>query len=155
MVTPGVPRQLSLFDIIVLRDARKSTDRTPGICNIAHSVRQALADGINQCGMSRAAIAERMSELLGVKISATQLDCWTAKSKEAHRFPAEYAAAFCLAVGKIDVLNVIAGPADCYVLESQDALLAELGQIEEQRKALADRGREIKRYLHTLRGVGA
>ncbi len=157
-LTPGVPRQLSLFDIVLLRDAQKSTaDKTSaGACNIAQPIRKALVESIQASGLSRAVIAERMSELLSIKINALQLDCWTAASKNSHRFPAEYAAAFCVVTGRIDLLQVMAGPTDCYVLESQKALRAEIGQIEEQIAALAARRKEIRKYIaQTQRGVSA
>lgn len=147
---PGMPRQLSLFDIIVLRDAEKRSQvRTPGICNIAQAIRRAITDSIKHSGLSRAEIAERMSEMLNVNVSPTQIDCWTAGSKKGHRFPAEFVPAFCAAVGCNDILQVLAGPVDCYVLETQEALLAELGEIEEQQSALAARRKEIKRFMQS------
>ncbi len=91
-----------------------------------------------------------MSELVGTEITKSQIDSWTAESKEYHRFPAEYLPAFCQVTGSREPLRIIAELIQCHLLESNDALLAELGRIDQAKRDLARRERAIREYLEQI-----
>lgn len=143
--------QLSLFEL--LKEEQKWRDRRPepGSMNISAQLRQELSRTLKQCPLSRFEVAARMSELLDVEISKSQLDSWTAESKEYHRFPAEYLAAFCRATGHYGPLELIARRAGCYLAKSEQVLLAELGRIEYQRRELARQEKAVRRMLEAVR----
>lgn len=92
-----------------------------------------------------------MSELLGVEVSKSQLDSWTAESKDAHRFPAEYLPAFCAATGYKEPLRLMARLVSCYLLESEEALLAELGRIDQIKRDLTKKERAVRDFLDNMR----
>ena len=103
------PRQMELLDIIRQQEATligRSIDE-PGSLNMSSAVRNALHDAIKNCPLSRWEIAAKMSELLDAEISKSQIDAWTSESKEGHRFPLEYAAAFCQVVKNNAPLEVV------------------------------------------------
>lgn len=150
-------KQWSLFDVMDRVQAErkmKSSGRRPGQgeLNIQNRLRLALCRAIKGCSLSRWEIAGQMSDLLDVEISKNQLDSWTAESKEGYRFPAEYLAAFCCAVGSFEPLEIISEAAGAYVVPGEDALRAEIRKIEEEEKKLrAEKQRRI-RFLKDLGG---
>lgn len=148
---PHAPRQLSFFDLVQQHQARQSERPRPGSFNVRERLAEALTEALKGCPFTRYEAAARMSELLGVEVTKTQLDSWTAESKEYHRFPAEYLAAFCKVTGSLEPLRIMAELLQCYVIESEEALLAELGKIDQARKELARRERAIRQYLEEMR----
>lgn len=65
-----------------------------GALNFAIELRCLIAQLLKASPASRYQIAARMSELLATEITKYMLDAWTAESREAWRFPLEYAVAF-------------------------------------------------------------
>jgi len=153
---PGATVQLSIFDLIKeqLEEQRKSEFDVPeaGSMNISLRLREELSRGLKQCSCSRYEVAAKMSEALGSEITKSQLDSWTAESKEYHRFPAEYLPSFCRATGYAQPLRVMAEMLRCYLLESEDALLAELGKIDQQKRDLGKKEKAVRELLETMRG---
>lgn len=140
--------QLNLFEIIqrLSRETKAEVSRG-GSFNIDARVRALLSDALKRCPLSREVIAGKMSEFLGVEITKSQLDSWTAESKENHRFPFVYAAAFCEATGDVEILRIAAELVGCYLLKGEDALLTELGRIERTKEDLAKKERLIRQTL--------
>ncbi|OUN00481.1 MAG: hypothetical protein BAA04_08255 [Firmicutes bacterium ZCTH02-B6] len=144
--------QLSLFD--VLQDAATKmtpTEPAPGSMDMGSCIRQSISEAIRRSGLKRWEIAGRMSELLGVEITESMLNAWSAESREDRRFPAEYLAAFCYVTGDREILRAIARKVHCWLLESEEAVMAELGRINWQRQQLAAREREVKAYLAEMK----
>jgi hypothetical protein len=147
------PGQLSLFDILANLQS-KSTPPSgcrPASFNIDIQFREEISLGLKKSSFSRYQVAARMSELLGVEVSKAQLDSWTAESKENHRFPAAYLPAYCEATGDKEVLRIMAELLGCYVIESRDALLTQLGKIKEEKRELTDQERTIHRILKEIK----
>ncbi len=141
--------QLSLLEL--LKDLRPKTPDTT-LFNIDIQLREAISWAIKQCPYSRYQIAARMSDLLGVEITKSMLDSWTAESKEGtYRFPACYLPAFCKAIENIEPFRVLANLLDAYVIEGEDALLTQLGKIRDQKEQLSERERAIKIILQGMR----
>lgn len=143
--------QLNLFEMIqrLSKEARGEVTKA-GSFNIDAHLRALLSDALKRCPLSREVVAGRMSELLGVEITKSQLDSWTAESKENHRFPFAYAAAFCEAAADVEILRLIAEQAGCYLLKGEDALLTELGRIEKTKEDLARREKLVRQTLEEL-----
>ncbi|MGH9579636.1 MAG: hypothetical protein ACRD2R_01475, partial [Terriglobales bacterium] len=56
------------------------------------------------------------------------LNCYTAESKEKHRFPLAFLPAFCQATGDRRALELVAGKLGYALSSAQDALLLELAR---------------------------
>ncbi|NPV70315.1 MAG: hypothetical protein HPY55_06675 [Firmicutes bacterium] len=110
-----------------------------------------LSQALKECPFSRYEAAARMSELVGAEITKAQLDSWTAESKEFHRFPAEYLPAFLKVTGSSEILRLMAELVSCYVLESEEALLAEIGRIDQTKRELTQKERAIREFLQHMR----
>lgn len=156
------PGQIPLFDVIEeiqeKIEAKESckegdADMNPGSMNISIQLRNELSEGLKLSMLSRHQVAARMSELTGVEITKSQLDSWTAESKEGHRFPAEYLPAFCFVTGYKKPLMIMARLVQCYLLESEEALLAELGKIDQVKKDLAQRERTVRDLIGRMKGT--
>lgn len=91
------------------------------------------------------------AELIGQDISKYQLDAWTAESREGHRFPFEYAAAFEVACETTALQELLARKRGSRVLAGEDAILTELGRIEKQKVELAVRERLLKERIRGRR----
>ncbi|NHM25428.1 hypothetical protein G7K71_08470 [Desulfofundulus sp. TPOSR] len=147
--------QLTIFDVIREDEARQQEERpAPGSFNISSRLRNAISEGLKRSSLSRYEVAARMSELVGVEITKSQLDSWTAESKEYHRFPAEYLPAFCLVTGHLEPLRMMARMLKCYVLESKEALLAELGRIDQVKRDLARREKVVREMIEKMWATG-
>ncbi len=145
------PGQLNLFDIIKkVSQEEKNLVSKAGSFNIDARIRLMLSDALKKCPLSREVVAGKMSELLGMEITKSQLDSWTAESKENHRFPFVYAAAFCEATGNVDIFRVTVEMIGCYLLKGEDALLTELGRIGKQKEEIAKKEKVIRQTLEQL-----
>jgi hypothetical protein len=141
--------QLSLLDL--LKDLRPKTGDSASF-NIDLQLREAISRAIKDCPHSRYHVAAKMSELLGIEITKSMLDSWTADSKEGiYRFPACYLPAFCKALGNIEPLRIMADLLGVYVIEGEDALLTQLGKIRDQKEQLLEKERAIKTVLQGMR----
>ena len=151
-IAGGAENQLSLFDVLgEIAAGSEPTDPTPGSFDMSSAVRQGISEAIRRSGMKRWEIAGRMSELLGVEVTESMLNAWSAESREDRRFPAEYLAAICYVTGDLVILREIARKVHCWLLESEEAVMAELGRINWQRQQLAARERQVKQYLAEMK----
>jgi hypothetical protein len=118
---------------------------------MSSAVRQGISEAIRRSGMKRWEIAGRMSELAGAEITESMLNAWSAESREDRRFPAEYLAVFCYVTGDRELLRQMAQRIHCWLLESEEAVMAELGRINWQRQQLSARERQVKQYLAEMK----
>lgn len=143
--------QLSLFDIVKQRQIDQLIVNASGSCDISQRLKELISEGLRQCNFDRYEAAARMSRLVGHEVSKSQLDSWTAESKESYRFPAEYLPAFVRVTGYKEPLRVMAELVQCYLLESEEALLAELGKIDCQKRELTQKEKAVREYLKQLK----
>ncbi len=92
-----------------------------------------------------------MSRLLGREISLHMLNAYTAESRETHVPRLDVAIAFDAATEGFALANFAAQKLGCRLLFGKDALLAELGRIDQQRAELAKAEKSIKLYLEKAR----
>ena len=144
--------QLSLFDQIKETEEQRTAAPQPGSFNISGQIRAELSEGLRKCGISRFEAAARMSELIDMEITKSQLDTWTAESKECHRFPAEYLAAYCYVTGHKEPLRLMARLIQCHLLESEEALLAELGRINQAKRDLVKQEKAVLGVIQKYTG---
>lgn len=110
-----------------------------------------LSSAIQQSGKSRDQIADIMSEKLDVDISVHMINCWTAESKKAHRFPLEYLPAFCTALRKQKIikflLNSILIGLSYKAITTNEYILFDLFKDETHKEILEKRIKRKKREL--------
>ena len=142
------PNQLNLLDLLSQEETvvGRPTDQA-GALNMRAATRQALYESIKDSDLDRYEIAAKMSRLLDVEITKAQLDSWTSESKEGHRFPMEYAAAFCSVTGSNQVFVVNCQPIGVFALTGPDAIRSELNKVAEQKQQLASQEKELKSML--------
>jgi hypothetical protein len=117
--------------------------RLPGSLDIGAKVRNVLSAVIKKSPLSRHLIAGKMSELVDKDITKAMIDSWTADSKDAWRFPAEYIPAFCIATEDVSILDILCNECSCLCIKTKDQINLELGQIAAQEIALRERKRKL------------
>jgi hypothetical protein len=145
--------QLSLFDLLSQEVNERQPEPGAGSANIREKLKAALLLALKEAlPKSRWQVAGDMSHLLGIEISKYQVDSWVAESKEGHRIPTEYLAAFCLACGSHAPLHVLNDTCRLYTVKGPDALRAELRRDEEEIKARQAAKRKKESLLAALEG---
>jgi len=141
--------QLSLLDL--LKDLRPKNNGFASF-NIDLQLREAISQAIKDCSHSRFQIAAKMSELLGVEITKSMIDSWTAESREGlYRFPACYLPALCHVAGNLEPLRIMVDLLGAYVIQGEEAILTELGRLKEQKKKMAVREKALESVLQGMR----
>ncbi len=135
-------RQLSLDEYYVVPQPPAPT---PGSLQVDRELRATLSQALKDTALSRAEVAARMSELTGDDVSIHQLNAWTAESREQHRFPFEYAAAFEVAVGSQCLQLLLARKRGSLVLAGAAARDAKLGLVRRKLAELRAEERALMR----------
>lgn len=142
--------QLSLFDVIRKEQIEREQSR-PGRLNISSQINAAIKQAIRNAPKSIDTIADEMSALLGIEITAAKLYNWTADSHP-HRMPGEYYSAFCVATGDTELVRIQAEAVGVYTLPGPDALRVEIQKLEEESKKLHVEKRKRLLFLQELEG---
>ena len=125
----------------------KAYPMLPGAWNFRVEIAHVMGEAIRSCGLDRYAIAADMGRLLGREVSINTLDKYTSEAAEGHHPSLETAIAFDQVTGQMGLLAMYAGKLGCSVLPGKDALLAELGKLEQMKGEIARQERAIKRVL--------
>jgi hypothetical protein len=115
--------------------------------NFRIEIAHVMGEAIKACSKDRYAIAADMGRLLGREVSVNTLDKYTSEAAEGHHPSLETAIAFDQVTGGLALLSMYAGKLGCRVLPGKDALLAELGKLEQMKGEIARQERAIKRVL--------
>jgi len=134
---PADPRQGTLFEGFY--PIPRGSAGGPGSLELGGQLAATLSDAIKSAPASRAAIADRMSELTASRISVHMLDSWTSQAHHKHRFPASYLPASEVATESRSVLSLLADSRGALVLYGAEAIDAQLGQIRRARRELYQR----------------
>lgn len=110
-------------------------------------VREAVTGAIKHSGKSREQIADEMTAMLGVKVTARMITSFTAESKEFHRWPSAWNRAFCTATGDDRLLRCCAEAAGYKVIRENDIALMELGRQYLLRKRADEAIADLERRL--------
>jgi len=105
-----------------------------GRLNDESMVRSVVTSSIKRCGKSREQIADEMSDLLGIQVTARMITAFTAESKELHRFPGSWDRAFCQATGDNRLLVCRVEAAGFRVITAEEEKLLDLGREYLRRK---------------------
>ena len=118
---------------------------TPASVDMGAEISHLLSNALKETKKSRYAVCARMSELLGRDISISMLNAYTAESREAWRFPLEYAIAFELACETYCITEFLARKRGCKVYAGDEVRQAEIGRMESQMQELATRLKTLKK----------
>jgi hypothetical protein len=107
-------------------------------------LRRIVAEIISQCHMKRPEIAESIEDITDQHTTAYMLDCFTAESKAAARFPAFFIAPFSEVVRDDRLQRLVMGPRLLSLVEYAER---ELRAAEDERERLALRNRLIEQKV--------
>jgi hypothetical protein len=119
----------------------------PGSLDIGAELKHLLSDLIKASPKSRHQIAARMSELVGHEITKTQLDTWTAESREGWRFPVAYLPALEAALETHELLAWLADIRGAKLSVGREALEAQLGKLSNMKEELRKQEQALKKLL--------
>lgn len=126
-----------------------------GSSNVGRELRAALSKAIETCPHSRAEIAARMTEALFAEgedgeVTLSQINAWTAASKDGWRFPLEYLPAFVGATGAVWLVDWIAQRAGCRALRGEQAVLVELSAKKLLQRRREEEVKALKQEVEAL-----
>ncbi|MDR3797983.1 MAG: hypothetical protein P4K93_07510 [Terracidiphilus sp.] len=119
----------------------------PGSLNDDLLVRGVVTASIKQSNRSRDQIADQMSALLSVPVTARMITSFTAESKELHRWPGAWDRAFCAATGDDTLLLCRVEAAGYRVIKGEEIQLLELGKQYLRRKRADEQAAMLERQL--------
>jgi hypothetical protein len=147
------PNQPNLFEWI----KSQSQTQPMGSMDIDSELRAAISEDLKAAcdgagrGISRYEVAARISELAGREVTASMLYNWTAESHSENNFPLKLLPAFLIATGRQRrTFECLSRRAGLFALPGPEALRAEIGQIEEQIRALQKERIKRKVFLQQV-----
>jgi hypothetical protein len=138
--------QLTL-DLFCMGKIPNSIPNKAGAFKVGLSLRRFLAETIKESPLTREQIVERMSELLGTKISLPMLNRWLAYSSEEWRFPLEYLPALEAALETHVILEWMADLRGVRLLVGREILEYELGKAALMKSELRQHEARLKKAL--------
>jgi hypothetical protein len=100
----------------------------PGSYDDTAVIRGVLLESMKRSGLTRAAIADEMSFLLGRQVTEKMLNAFSAESRGDRRWPAEFDRAFCKATGDNTLLTCRVKLAKLHVIDEHQMDILELGR---------------------------
>ena len=91
-----------------------------------------------------------MSHLLGVEVTKTIIDSWTAESKDGHRIPAEYIPAFCKATDSYTALVILEEASGRFSMPGPEALRAQIQRSLERIRSEKTELRKMELFLKEM-----
>lgn len=131
-------------------DVPMAPSNEAGALDVAHAVRDVLVDMLaaaRVADMDRFEVATSISRLTNRSMSKDMLDLYCANSADSKRFPLEALPALTLVTGDYRLLEFIADRCGCRILRGEEAMVAELGALAMQEKAIKDRLKHINSNL--------
>ncbi len=130
-----------------LFEPNRSIEPLPGSLNDDSLVRGVVTRSIKHSGQSREQIAERMSDFLGVSVTARMITSFTDESKELHRWPGAWDRAFCYVIGNDALLRCRIEAAGYRIISGADLRLLELGRQYLAQKRASEKVSELEQSL--------
>lgn len=135
------------FDLDALFEIPQPIPSTEGSLDYESQLCRTLSRALKETPRSRAQVAADMSVTLGKTITESMLNTWTAESRDLHRFPFAFAAAFEAACETTCLQQILASKRGSVVMVGEDALLAELGRLERTENDTRDRRKQLRALL--------
>lgn len=119
----------------------------PGAWRFRGEIAHAMGEAVKECVKDRPQIAADMTRLLGREVSLDTLNKYTSEASENNIPNIETAIAFDAATGQLGIINLYAEKLGCRVLPGKEVLKYELGICEQEKSAIAQREKTIKKLL--------
>lgn len=119
----------------------------PGSFNDDQLVRSTISAAIKASPLSREQIADAMTVMLGLRVTARMLNNFTSGSTSPARFPAAWDRAFCCAVADDSLLVCRVLRAGLIAISEQEKALMELGRQYLIRKRADEEAERLERRL--------
>lgn len=150
-------KQLNLFDMIEEINPKKfaKPDFQKESKPLGIRIKEAISDAIKNSGIKRYEIAGQMSEFLGVEITESMLNAYTAESKDGYRMPAEYFPIFCKLTKDYTVLEILVASSGGRMVKSEEIYFLEIGRLQQAEEAISKKKRQLRSELNILRGGGS
>ncbi|MDP1991954.1 MAG: hypothetical protein Q8K00_13140 [Syntrophales bacterium] len=113
--------------------------------NYAVELRHVVSTVLKKIPKDRYEIAAKMSALLGVDVSKSQLDSWSCESKDGWRFPLEYFVAFEIACETYDLTLLLAKKRGFRAYFGDEIRQAEVGRLKFQIKEMSDKLKSLEK----------
>lgn len=108
-------------------------------------VARAMSEALRECPHDRFEVAKRMAQELGKPtFSKAMLDSYTAESKETHNISFVMLVAFIRATGCSWLWDYLLRDEGYTVLQGDEARLAEIGHVEQQKRELEARLKSLR-----------
>ncbi len=149
--------QLNLFDMIAEINPQKYTkpDFQVETKDLGLRIKEAISEAIKNSGLKRYEITGKMSEFLGLEITESMLNAYTAESKEGYRMPAEYFPIFCKLTKDYTLLDIVVAASGCRMVKPEEIYYLEIGRLQQAELAIQQKKRQLRNELTTLRGGGS
>lgn len=121
---------------------------------IARAVAECLRDAA-AAGLAREAVAERMSGILGAKVTKTMLDAYASQAREEHGISLARFIALMQATGDRRLLELLAEPMGWAVIERADLPLIELAALQEHQDEIQRRMKALQAHARGRMGKRA
>jgi hypothetical protein len=151
----GTANQLSLFDLIeeITPEKFALPEYQPDSKPLTLRIKEAIGEAVKNSGLKRYDIAGRMSEHLGMEITESMLNSYTAESKEGYRMPAEYMPIFCKITQDYTPLDILVAAAGARLVKSDEIFFLEMGRLEQAEKSIQQKRAEMKKeFMQQRRG---
>ncbi len=131
--------KLTEFAGIESGDLFQAAERLDASLNLDLAVRKGISAAVKQAPKSQAQIADDLTRLTGRRVTTHMLYTFSAESREEHRFPAAWLAAFCVATRNLGILQTIAEYAGCKLITAEEAMLIDLARAYLAHKEAAEK----------------
>jgi hypothetical protein len=121
--------------------------REPGSFNDDQLVRTTISASIKTSSLSRDQIADAMTVMLGLRVTAKMLNNYTSETMQPNRFPAAWDRAFCAAVSDNSLLVCRVLKAGLFVISEEEYSLMELGRQYLIRKRADEEAARLEKRL--------
>lgn len=125
--------------VIESGDLFQAAERLDASLNLDLAVRKAITVAVKQSSKSRAQVADDLARLTGHRVSEHMLHSFSSESKEGHRFPAAWLAAFCVSTRDRGLLQTIVEHAGYRLVTNDEAMLIELARAYLAHKEAAEK----------------
>lgn len=149
-MTKRDPAQLDFFreQVFPVRSAAERID----IDRFRARLKRDMARAIRECPFDRPTIAARMAQYLSVAgVSKASLDAYTAESKAGHDISLVRFKAFVRATGALWLWDSVVSDDGLLLLEGDEARLAEIARIQQERRALTAELKTLQAVPVTIR----
>lgn len=112
-----------------------------------HHLSRAVSVSLDECPLSRAEVAERMGDIMGIRISENVLNAYASPARERHQISVPHFDALVCVTGDRQLLEFLCEPRGLAVIERRYLPVVELAYLDAHQHDLARRKRALQRSI--------